>query len=272
MSFDRARYQISVITFLFAFTLTIGSALAAGSIAYSRREVQESNGGWHLMMTIVYGGKPNTAHVPMRFTFTPIGIYENFLDDQHGDKPQKRKIPLIGQVAINESVDVDFADSSGKLFNRTRFDFTITRAHGFAAGDYSVTVHRPDGAPIGTAQTLILLGDNPVVDRRTISFVGTGKKDKPPASDPAVAAADSKTTPSADEASGPAPIATDPEAAGETPAAPTASDAVASEKVPPSSRGCGCELASRGGAGRWWTAAALAALAFWRLRPRRLPL
>jgi hypothetical protein len=50
------------------------------------------------MMTIIYGGKPVTAHVPMRFTFVPTAILENFLDDAHGDKPQERKILLVGQT------------------------------------------------------------------------------------------------------------------------------------------------------------------------------
>jgi hypothetical protein len=274
MSFERTRYFTALAAFLFAFASTIGSASAAGSISYSKREVQESGGGWHLMMMIVYGGKPNTAHVPMRFTFTPIGIYENYLDDAHGEKPQKRNIPLVGQVGINESVDVDFADSSGKLFNRTRFDFTVTRAHGFSAGEYSVVVHRADGAQVGTSQTLVLLGDNPVIDRRTISFVGTGKKDKPaaPTSTPA---ADSKAAAApAGEPAGTAAAATAPAAGapGEAAADPAAGDPAAAEKVPPSSRGCGCELTSRAHSGAWSSLAGLLALAFCRLRRSRLPL
>jgi len=45
------------LAFLGAFLLLVETAFAAGSIAYSKKEVQESGGGWHLMMTIVYGGK-----------------------------------------------------------------------------------------------------------------------------------------------------------------------------------------------------------------------
>ena len=167
---------VSALTFLAVFALSITSAFAGGSISYSKKVVQESGGGWHLMMTVSYGGKPNTAHVPMRFTFTPTAITERFLDDAHGDKPQSRKIPLVGQTALNESVDVDFSDPSGRIYDKTRFDFTITRSHNFVAGDYSVTVHRADGGALGGAQTLTLEGENPVIDRRSIQFVGTSKQ------------------------------------------------------------------------------------------------
>ena len=34
-------------------------------------------------------------------------------------------------MPINESVDVDFADPRGKMYDRTRFDFTVTRSHNF---------------------------------------------------------------------------------------------------------------------------------------------
>jgi hypothetical protein len=233
---------------LLATTLLVGTAFAAGSITYSKKEIQESNGGWHIQMTIVYGGKPNTPHVPMRFSFTPTAIYESYLDDAHGDRPQKRTIPLVGQMPLNESVDVDFSDPRGKLFDRTRFDFTVTRAHNFSAGEYSVTVHRPDGGTMGAAQTLRFTGDNPVIDRRSISFVGSsGKKDKDKAaaaSDNAQGAAekpaaggegDKSATPAADTTAAPT----------DKPAAEPGNDPAAQEKVPPSSKGCGCRTVGR---------------------------
>jgi hypothetical protein len=267
MRFDRALPLAPFFAFLVVFALTLGSARAAGNVSFAKSSVDESNGGWHLMMTIEYGGKPNTAHVPMRFSFTAISIVENYLDDPHGEKPQKRKIPLVGQVPINESVDVDFADSRGKLFTRTRFDFTITRAHGFSAGDYTVVVHRADGAQVGTSHTLTLLGDNPVIDRRTMSFVGNIKKDKP---------AQTASSAPAAAAPGDAPAAAPAEPAAPAAEAPAAeapqTDPAAAEKVPPSSRGCGCRFESRTDRAAPWTLGAFLALAFWRLRRRRLPL
>jgi len=272
MRIARSHFVVSVSAFLCAFALTIGSAFAAGTITYARKEIQENSGQWHLMMTILYGGKPVTAHVPMRFTFVPTAILENFLDDAHGDKPQKRKIPLVGQTPMQESVDVDFSDPRGKMFDRTRFDFNISRSHNFVAGDYSVTVHRPDGQTIGTTQTLVLLGDNPVIDRRTISFVGT-KKDKPAAAAGADGGAGESKTAAAtgDQAAAPAGD-TPPASAAETPPEETP-DPAAAEKVPPASHGCGCRVidtrGSSGAAGLF--ALSLLGAAVWRLRRRQLP-
>jgi hypothetical protein len=208
----------------------------------------------------------------MRFTFTPTAIYENYLDDAHGDKPQKRIIPLVGQMPLNESVDVDFADTRGKLYDRTKFDFTISRAHNFSAGEYSVTVHRTDGAQVGTAQTLRLTGDNPVIDRRAISFVASGKKDKDkdkdkaaPAADTAAASSDGKTaaaegdkaaTPAADTAAAP-------------PAGEPGNDPAAQEKVPPSSKGCGCRTVGGDVSSPLSLAFAAAGITLWRSRRRR---
>jgi MYXO-CTERM domain-containing protein len=268
-------FLVSALAFLGAFVLLVGTAFAAGSITYSKKEIAESNGGWHLQMTLVYGGKPNTAHVPMRFSFTPTAIYENYLDDAHGDRPQKRTIPLVGQMPINESVDVDFSDPRGKLYDRTRFDFTVTRAHNFSAGEYSVTVHRADGVQVGTAQTIRFSGDNPVIDRRSISFVGTSsKKDKdkdkaPAGNDNATPAADSK--PAAAAEGTPAPAA-DPAAAPADKPADPGNDPAALEKVPPSSKGCGCRTPGSGGSSSFGAfALVLAGLAFCRLRRRPSP-
>jgi hypothetical protein len=264
------------LAFLGSFALLLGTAFAAGSITYAKKEVQEANGGWHLQMTIVYGGKPNTPHVPMRFSFTPTAIYENYLDDAHGERPQKRIIPLVGQMPNNESVDVDFADPRGKLFDRTRFDFTVTRAHNFSAGEYSVTVHRGDGVQVGTAQTLRFLGDNPVIDRRAISFVSSsGKKDKDKdkaatATDNATASADTKPAAGGEAEKTTAPAADTSTAAEKPPADEPGNDPAAQEKVPPSSKGCGCRVIGPNASAPFSSLAiGLAGFAFWRLRRRR---
>ena len=271
MRLARSHFVVSVSAFLCAFALTMGSASASGTITYARKEIQEASGQWHLMMTILYGGKPVTAHVPMRFTFVPTAILENFLDDAHGDKPQKRKTQLVGQTPMQESVDVDFSDSRGKMFDRTRFDFNISRSHNFVAGDYSVTVHRPDGATIGTTQTLVLQGDNPVIDRRTISFVGT-KKDKPAAAAADATAANDKaaSAPAAAD-KGETPAAEAPASNAETPPEETP-DPAAAAKVPPGSHGCGCRVADRqesSGAAAF-SAMCLTGAAIGRLKRRRL--
>ncbi len=266
----------SALAFLGVFLLVIESAFAAGSISYAKKEIQESGGGWHLMMTIVYGGKPNTPHVPMRFSFTPTAIYENYLDDAHGEKPQKRTIPLVGQTPLNESVDVDFSDPRGKMYDRTRFDFTVTRSHNFAAGEYSVTVHRGDGGQVGTAQTLRFGGDNPVIDRRAISFVASGPKkdkDKDKAAAPAAPTGDAKPAAAAEgDKAAAAPAGDAPAATADKPAATDpGNDPAAQEKVPPASHGCGCRVGDRNRS-TWLGSFGLAmvGLAAWRARRSRV--
>jgi MYXO-CTERM domain-containing protein len=258
-------------------TLLVGTAFAAGSITYAKKEIHEENGGWHIQMTIVYGGKPNTPHVPMRFSFTPTAIQENYLDDAHGDRPQKRTIPLVGQMPNNESVDVDFSDPRGKLFDRTRFDFTVSRAHNFSAGEYSVTVHRADGVQVGTAQTLRFTGDNPVIDRRSISFVGnSGKKDKDKdkaaaASDTAQGASDTKPAAGGEADKSATPAADTAAAATDKPTAEPGNDPAAQEKVPPSSKGCGCRTVGDGPRSLASVATLALGLSLARLRRRRSP-
>ncbi len=248
-----SRSFLAALTVLLLTVFTAATAFAAGSLTYKKKEIQESNGGWHLTMTIVYGpSAPAMQHIPMKFKFTPTAFYERYLDDQHGEKPQLRKIPLVGQVPLTESVDVNFGDVRGKIFNRTMFDFTITRSHNFNAGEYSVSVHRADGTPVGGPQTLTLLGENPVIDRRAISFVASGKdKDKKPAAQDGAQNAAADTKPAAGQGAQGAGEAEEETAA---PAAPAGSaergegappDSANAEKVPPSSRGCGCRVATR---------------------------
>jgi MYXO-CTERM domain-containing protein len=242
-----AKFLVSVLAFFGVFVLAMQTAWAAGSISYSKTRIQESNGGWNLQMTIIYGGKPPMPHVPVRFSFTPVAFFESYLDDKHGDKPQKRTIPLTGQTPINESVDVGFSDPRGKIFDRTRFDFTISRSHNFAAGEYDVVVHRADGAQLGGKQKLILEGENPVIDRRAISFVDSSKKkdDKPVTSAAAATAAPAgaesapaEATPASASESTPDPASSASPSAEETP------DPTAAAKVPPGgSKGCGCRTA-----------------------------
>jgi hypothetical protein len=105
----------------------------------------------------------------MKFMFTKNVVYERSLVDNSKD-PVTNRTPLTGQPPQVESLDVDFADGSGKVFKGTRFDFGVTRTRGFEAGEYKMELKTADGIQIGAAQTLILKGDNPVVDRRSITF------------------------------------------------------------------------------------------------------
>jgi len=78
------------------------------------------------------------------------------------------------------SLDVDFADASGKVFRSTYFEFDLQRASGyFEAGEYLMTLEGPDGE-VGAAQRLTLKGDNPPVYRGAMVFDAKATKQKGP--------------------------------------------------------------------------------------------
>jgi hypothetical protein len=76
------------------------------------------------------------------------------------------------------SMDVDFADASGKIFKSTLFEFDLQRNKGyFEAGEYTCALAGPDG-DVGSAQKLILKGDNPPVYRGAMDFSSNDKPGK----------------------------------------------------------------------------------------------
>jgi MYXO-CTERM domain-containing protein len=196
----------------------------------------------------------------MKFEFQPEVYYERDMVD--GDKLVEHKVPLDNRQALIESVDVGFLDSgSGKIESRTRFTFKLTRAHGYEAGEYKVSIH--DGRndqPVGAPVTLIFEGENEVIDRRAMVFSGGDKKkkvdaDKPDAAKPADADADKKadTDKPASDSATPATEADAPKADDKPPA-----DEPGTIKEKPG--GCGCRLADTGhdsGAGLAFAALAL---------------
>lgn len=145
------------------------TAHAAGSFKLKSNDVQEVSGAWHLYVTIELPKPPLTAHQPMKFVFTKNVVYERSLVDGRNDPVQSRQ-PVNDPTPAVENLDVDFADPSGKIFKGTRFDFGLTRTRGFEAGEYTVELRTSDGTTIGGKQNLILKGENPVVDRRSIAF------------------------------------------------------------------------------------------------------
>jgi hypothetical protein len=167
----------SLFMFLIGLLLLWSSEALAASWKLKSNEINEVSGAWHVYVSIEMTSAPATAHVPMKFLFTEQTVYERSLVDNQKD-PVTNRTPLTGQMPHVESLDVDFADGSGKIFKGTRFDFGVTRTRGFEAGEYKMEVKTADGLLIGTAQTLILKGENPVVDRRAITFNAKDKNIK----------------------------------------------------------------------------------------------
>ncbi|MBL8741789.1 MAG: hypothetical protein JNK04_11865, partial [Myxococcales bacterium] len=214
------------------------TALAAGSVTATPNVLEEVDGQWKLKLKIDYGSMPEQQYIPVLFGFEQVVLYERALTDEGGDKPQLNKKNLVNQPVNNIDQVIGFSDGTGKLFKGTNFTFSIRRDRGFEAGEYMVTIKKSDGgAPIGQKFRITLKGDNPVVDRRAISFVGEKPKEKKDKPKPAATEAAPETEP----------------ASADVPAGDTGSTGSGEGPPPvdPKQGGCGCEVpaASNGGPG-----------------------
>ena len=172
-----ARRFVLVLCHLAVALLCSGSALAAGRIEWKSTAVKErEDKSWRLEVAIYMPKAPDVPHVPMKFEFQPTAYYARDMTD--GDKLVEHTVPLTDRQALIESVDVGFLDSgSGKIEARTRFTFHVTRAHGYEAGEYKVTIRDTrNGQVVGTAQTLKFQGENETIDRRAMVFASKDKK------------------------------------------------------------------------------------------------
>ncbi|MBK8999164.1 MAG: hypothetical protein IPM35_25860 [Myxococcales bacterium] len=154
-------------------------ALAAGRVQWSKTTIKETEAkSWKLELKIFLPKSPDTAHIPVKFEFSPLSYFERAMMD--GDKLVERRVPLTGRQDIIEGVDIGFMDpGSGKIEKGTMFSFKITRAHGIEAGEYKVTVRDArNGQIIGTPTTLKLDGENEIIDRRAMVFADPKDKKK----------------------------------------------------------------------------------------------
>ncbi len=160
--------------------LVAAPASAAGRLQWKSNKFSEREGGsWRIELAIYLPRAPDVAYVPMKFEFQPTVYYERSLVDGR-EGPVENRVPLEGRQALIESVDVGFLDAgTAKIESRTKFTFKLTRALGYEAGEYKVTVRDArNGNTIGTATTITLEGQNEIIDRRSIVFTGEKKKKK----------------------------------------------------------------------------------------------
>ena len=227
---------------LLVLVLVTSLAQAMGSFRLKSTEMTEVSGAWHIFVNIDLPTAPSLPHVPVKFMFTKTVVYERALVDNQKD-PIINRTPMVNQMPQIESLDVDFADGTGKIFKGTRFDFGITRARGFEAGEYKLQLRMSDGTDVGTPVNLILKGDNPVVDRRSIAFnandKGIKKVDNGLDGGAKVASNDTSTGPASTEVKpvGSAPPFIDPSAFNKTD----------EETVKEHPKGCGCSVPGFGG-------------------------
>ena len=239
-----------------AVLLVSGRALAS-SYTIKTPEVTESGGSWHIKVRIDLSKPPTMMHSPMRFTFSKEAVDERAIMSKGADPVHHRVVLETSQKQI-VGLDVDFADPSGKVFKSTYFEFDLARKDGyFEAGEYLVTLAGADG-DVGSAQKLVLKGDNPPVYRGAMDFASDPKAQKKRGpkmeavgsgldggSDQQVAQND---TPSA------APTSTDVSAAGPAPdMVPKGAFNSTSEEeaVKDHPSGCGCIAAGADGGSPW---------------------
>ena len=237
-----ARRFVLVLCQLAVILLSTSSAFAGGRIEWKSTTVKERDDkSWRLEVAIYMPKAPDVPHVSMKFEFQPVAYYARDMTD--GDKLVEHTVPLTDRQSLIESVDVGFLDSgSGKIESRTRFTFKVTRAHGYEAGEYKVTIRDTrNGQIVGTAQTLKFQGENETIDRRAMVFEGKKKKDGDSGGDkPKDDSGEKKADAPADDApkADPAPGAEDDK--------PVKGDS-ADDKAPPPVEGkpggCGCKVA-----------------------------
>src|SRR5579872_5880891 len=141
-----------------------GTAAAAGPGQLTLRtpSVDEKGGEWHIKVRIDLSRAPSMMHTPMRFTFSKEAVDERAIMSQCAE-PVHHRMVIDTPAKQIESLDVDFADASGKIFKSTIFEFDLRRKEGyFEAGEYTMQLAGPDG-DVGSAQKLVLKGDNPPV-------------------------------------------------------------------------------------------------------------
>ncbi|HET9934138.1 MAG TPA: MYXO-CTERM sorting domain-containing protein [Polyangiaceae bacterium] len=223
------------------------AAFAAGRIEWKSKDLQEREGGsWRLEVAIYLPRAPDVAHVPMKFEFQPEAYYERAMMD--GDKLVERVVPLENRQALIESVDVGFLDAgSGKTESRTRFTFKVTRAHGYEAGEYKVTIRDGrNGQVIGTPQVLKFKGENEIIDRRAMVFSGEKKKKKKDDAEGGEKKADSGDEKKAEEKKADEP--SEKPAAAEEPSEKedSGSNGAEDETIKKKPGGCGCRLEASG--------------------------
>ena len=170
--FPRLRLMLA---FLALLLIVPKAALAAGNLSLKTPQVQENSGEWHVKVRIDLPRAPGMMHTPMRFTFSKEAVDERAIMTKGADPVHHRNVLDTPPKQI-VSLDVDFADASGKVFKSTYFEFDLARRDGFfEAGEYLMTLSGPDG-DVGVSQRLTLKGDNPPVYRGAMDFTDDKKK------------------------------------------------------------------------------------------------
>jgi len=189
-----------------------------------------------------------------------------------GAEPEHHRMVIDTPPKQIVSMDVDFADASGKVFRSTYFEFDLQRASGyFEAGEYLMTLEGPDGE-VGAAQRLVLKGDNPPVYRGAMVFDAKATKQRGPriesvssGLDGGALSGDSNDTSTSAASAQVAPVGSAPDMVPSTAYTKTPEE----EAVQGHPSGCGCIVVGLEAGGVAGPSAALLGLGFIAARRRR---
>ena len=238
--------------------LFVSGRAMASSYTIKTPEVTESGGQWHVKVRIDLSKPPAMMHTPMRFTFSKEAVDERAIMSKGAD-PVHHRVVLETAAKQIVGLDVDFADPSGKVFKSTYFEFDLARKDGyFEAGEYLVTLSGSDG-DVGTAQKLLLKGDNPPVYRGAMDFAATDPKAGKKKNGPKIESVSSGLDGGDQVAQNDTPSSAGPASTDVTPSGP-APDMVPKgafnstseeEAVKDHPSGCGCVVAGADGGSPW---------------------
>jgi hypothetical protein len=251
--------------------LVASQAFAAGNLTLKTPTVDEKGGEWHIKVRIDLPRAPGMMHTPMRFTFSKEAVDERAIMSK-GAEPEHHRMVIDTPPKQIVSMDVDFADASGKVFKSTYFEFDLQRASGyFEAGEYLMTLEGPDGE-VGAAQRLTLKGDNPPVYRGAMVFDSKATKQRGPriesvssGLDGGAQSADTNDTSNSAASAQVAPVGSAPEMVPSTAYSKTPEE----EAVQGHPSGCGCLVVGVGPEGLAGPTAALLGLGIVCMRRRR---
>jgi MYXO-CTERM domain-containing protein len=239
-----ARRALLVLSQLLLILLCTGSAFAAGRVEWKSTTVKERDDkSWRLEVNVYLPSPPDVPHVPMKFEFQPTAYYARDMTD--GDKLVEHTVPLTDRQSLIESVDVGFMDSgSGKIEKRTKFSFKVTRAHGYEAGEYKVTIKDTrNGQTVGAPTTLKFQGENETIDRRAMVFASKDKKKDEKKKD---GEGDKPTEEAKKDESASSDAKPEETPAAETPPADEGAEANGPPPIEEKPGGCGCKVAGGG--------------------------
>lgn len=241
-------WVLTVLSVLVALLIPASAWAGGGNFSIKTTSVAESSGMWHVKCRIDLPRAPGMMHIPMRFTFSKEVVDERAIMSKGAD-PVHHRMVLDTPPKQIQSMDVDFADASGKVFKSTYFEFDLRRDGGyFEAGEYVVGLAGPDG-DVGGSQKLTLTGDNPPVYRGAMDFAtgDSGKKKKNSNIQDVSSGLDGgQQVASNDNGSSAAPVSTDvaPEGSGGSMVPDSAFNKTAEEEaVQGHPSGCGCVVA-----------------------------